>query len=225
MFYFSYHIGDFVSATCHLDLREEAIYRRLLDLYYQTETPLEDDVKALSRSIRAKGEEEVVKAILEEFFKLSDGVWRQTRVDEEIEKFREKSRKASESASHRWKAPIDTGSKSERKANAKRTHNETDPNGMLTKNQEPITNNQEPEKRKRESSAPSRSLPLTVIDPLWSPSAELITEVAEIATVSEKFARDCSIGFGAHYVGRSYKPTALRSALVKWVDRERRFRE
>ena len=120
MFFFSYHIGDFVSATHHLDLVEEAIYRRLLDLYYTTEKPLPDDVKVLARAIRAKGEEDAVKAILEEFFKLSDGVWRQTRVDEEIAKYRDKSRKASESASYRWKDPKGKEPQSERKANAKR---------------------------------------------------------------------------------------------------------
>ena len=39
MNYYQHHIGDFNNATRHLSLVERAIYRDLLDMYYDTEQP------------------------------------------------------------------------------------------------------------------------------------------------------------------------------------------
>lgn len=41
MNYYQHHIGDFNNATRHLSLVERAIYRDLLDMYYDTEKPID----------------------------------------------------------------------------------------------------------------------------------------------------------------------------------------
>ena len=83
--YYRHHIGDYLRDTAHLSLIEDAIYRRLLDLYYMRETPLVDDIPALCRLIRATADHaETVGVILKEFFVLVDGCWRQKRADHEI---------------------------------------------------------------------------------------------------------------------------------------------
>ena len=226
MFFFSYHIGDFISSTHHLDLVEEAIYRRLLDRYYLDEEPISGDIREIARSIRAKGQEEVVQAILDEFFTLSpSGAWRQARADEEIEKYREKSRKASESASVRWSKTDGKGSESGRNASGMRSHKNRTPYGMLTKNQEPRTNNQKPGQNKRGGSAPSTLPPDYIVDVMFTPPGDIVSEVAEAATVSEKEVIEWSIGFAAHNDGKGFTRRKLVSELVKWVDRERRLRK
>ena len=40
MNYYPFHIGDYASHTRHLTLMEDLAYRRLLDLYYLHERPL-----------------------------------------------------------------------------------------------------------------------------------------------------------------------------------------
>lgn len=53
MNHYPHHIGDFNTATMHLTFVERALYRELLDLYYDTEKPLMADVGKLARRVRA----------------------------------------------------------------------------------------------------------------------------------------------------------------------------
>lgn len=102
MNYYEHHIGDYAAATGHLSLIEDAIYSRLLRRYYMQEGPLPPPVDQCARLIGARGEEEIVKAILLEFFRLSDDGWHQKRADEDIERYRVKVEKKRASAVARW---------------------------------------------------------------------------------------------------------------------------
>jgi hypothetical protein len=51
-----------------LDLLEDLAYRRLLDLYYLHERPLNVSVAAVARQIGMREHEDKVKSMLEEFF-------------------------------------------------------------------------------------------------------------------------------------------------------------
>lgn len=84
MNYYQFHIGDYRTATSHLTLEEDATYHRLIDLQYDKEAPLPNDIAVLSRRIRSS--EAMVKVILTEFFSLSDGGWENKRVTEEVAK-------------------------------------------------------------------------------------------------------------------------------------------
>ena len=42
MNYYPFHIGDYISHTSHLSDAEDLAYRRMIDLYYQTEEPFKD---------------------------------------------------------------------------------------------------------------------------------------------------------------------------------------
>jgi len=53
MNYYPFHIGDFLSATKHLSWIEDAAFRRLLDVYYTTEKPLPNDLRAVCRLVLA----------------------------------------------------------------------------------------------------------------------------------------------------------------------------
>jgi len=134
MNYYPFHIGDYISHTSHLSDAEDLAYRRMIDLYYQTEEPFKD-VAWVAR--RIKSTPEIVKLLLEEFFEFDSDVWRSKRADEEIAKYRLKAdsaRNANRIKTEKKSALI-TELKSELIS---------EPNHIVTNNQEPITKNQEP---------------------------------------------------------------------------------
>ena len=130
MNYYPFHIGDYISHTSHLSDAEDLAYRRMIDLYYQTEEPFKD-VAWVAR--RIKSTTEIVKLLLEEFFEFDSDVWRSKRADEEIAKYRLKAdsaRNANRIKTEKKSALI-TELKSELIS---------EPNHIVTNNQEPITN-------------------------------------------------------------------------------------
>jgi uncharacterized protein YdaU (DUF1376 family) len=130
MNYYPFHIGDYISHTSHLSDAEDLAYRRMIDLYYQTEEPFAD-VAWVAR--RVKSTPEIVKLLLEEFFEVDFDGWRSKRADEEIAKYRAKAdsaRNANRVKSEKKSALI-TELKSELIS---------EPNHNVTNNQEPITN-------------------------------------------------------------------------------------
>jgi uncharacterized protein YdaU (DUF1376 family) len=132
MNYYQFHIGDYASHTRHLGRDEDLAYRRLLDVYYLGEKPLPQDPSDCARLILMSDCSADVERVLNEFFELSDLRWCNKRADEEISKYRDKSRKA-KLAGHLSAA-----------VRKERMLNERSRGVQLTNNQEPITNNQEP---------------------------------------------------------------------------------
>lgn len=102
MNYYSFNINDYLSDTAHLEPMEDLAYRRLLDLYYQTEMPLPDDIATLAKRIRLRGQEEAIVAVLNEFFIHYGDSYRHTRCDAELGELYQKSAKAKASAQARW---------------------------------------------------------------------------------------------------------------------------
>ncbi len=83
MKHYPHHIGDFNGATRHLTRIERSVYRDLLDLYYDTEQPLNTDVALLCRRILANSDEEstAVKQVLKEFFTSAKLGWYHDRCE------------------------------------------------------------------------------------------------------------------------------------------------
>lgn len=140
MNFYSFHPGDYTLRTAHLEPLEDLAYRRLLDLYYLNEGPLAGTPDELARVIRMRQSADEVKAVLEEFFQLSEAGWQHSHCDEVIAKYHAKAKQAATNgkAGGRPKKPSDNPE-------------ETQPvisglpgeSGSKT-NQEPETNNQEP---------------------------------------------------------------------------------
>lgn len=72
--------------TAHLPLIQMGAYDRLLDHYYAEEKPLPGDLDACCRIAGAvtRPERDAVRSVLAEFFTMDEGVYRNTRGDEEI---------------------------------------------------------------------------------------------------------------------------------------------
>lgn len=96
MNYYEHHLGDYAKDTAHLTMLEDGAYRRLLDRYYGTEQGIPADQAHRICRARSREEKAAVDAVLEEFFFLAEGVWKNNRAEEEIKKFSEKKPKADE---------------------------------------------------------------------------------------------------------------------------------
>jgi len=89
MNWYKHYMGDFARDTAHLTILQHGVYRLLLDHYYATEKPLQADILALQRIIRATtpDEQDAVKTVLKEFFCLKDGFYHNDRADRELSKY------------------------------------------------------------------------------------------------------------------------------------------
>jgi uncharacterized protein YdaU (DUF1376 family) len=132
MHYYQFHIGDYISHTIHLSSDEDLAYRRLLDMYYDTEQPIPNNIPLVSRRLRLGSE--VVKSVLDEFFIQSDEGYKNLRADLEIREYHafiDKQRNNGKLGGRPKKTqckPIDNPSQTQKKPNQQPT----------TTNQQPI---------------------------------------------------------------------------------------
>jgi uncharacterized protein YdaU (DUF1376 family) len=100
--FYQLHIGDYVAATAHLSWDEDLAYRRLMDAYYAREQPIPAELAQACRIIRAEkpAHRAAVKAVLEEFFDLTDRGWVQKRCEQELERYADKRANARTAAQH-----------------------------------------------------------------------------------------------------------------------------
>ena len=151
MHYYQFNIGDYASHTRHLSLIEDLAYRRLLDLYYLHERPLNDCSASVARLIGMAEYHEQVEAVLVEFFEHIDGGYVNQRADKEISHFHSKLEQASRAG----------------KASAQRRLNARSTDVQPNNNHKPITNNQETITKDKTATRGSR-LPAD-----WKPNVEL----------------------------------------------------
>jgi len=93
MHYYNFNIGDYMKHTLHLTLEEDLAYRRLLDMYYDTESPIPNNIPSVSRRLRM--DSKIVESVLNEFFEASSEGYKNYRADGEIadyHKFLEKQK-------------------------------------------------------------------------------------------------------------------------------------
>lgn len=93
MHYYTRHLGDYTMSTAHLSMIEHGAYTLLLDQHYATEKPLPTDMNMLCRILRASSKVEVaaIKAVLEQFWTLTDTGWVQKRAQEEMLRYAERT--------------------------------------------------------------------------------------------------------------------------------------
>jgi len=144
MNYYQFHIADWALHTSHLTLEEEAVYRRLLDYYYDTESPIPSETQPVFRRLRLRGYEEIASDILCEFFVLEGDGWHNKRADSEIEAYQAKANQARLNGKRGGRPKKNNGLQKE---NPEKTQPVISGNPEKSKskaNQEPRTKNQEP---------------------------------------------------------------------------------
>lgn len=145
--YYKFHIGDFIRATHYLSNEEDLAYRRLLDMYYETEHPIPLETQLVSRRLRIGIE--ALEFVLSEFFERTELGWTNRRADLEIREYhalQERNRENGKSGGR----PKKTQPVSAR-----------NPDETLTRNHKPETINQITTK-----SAPAQK-PVDVTDSVW----------------------------------------------------------
>jgi uncharacterized protein YdaU (DUF1376 family) len=133
MHYYQFSIGDYRAATAHLSNEEDLAYRRLLDMYYDTEQKIPLDTQWVARRIRM--EPVVIREVLNDMFVRHEDGYFHARCADVIEQYHamaEKNR-ANGRLGGRKKNPMGSDSQ---------------PIAKATINQEPITNNHKPKKEK-----------------------------------------------------------------------------
>ena len=106
MEWYKFDLVAYDRATADLNLREHGVYRRLLDLYYQSEKPLLNNRQWLVRqlSIGHKWDSQALVKVLSRYFILdtSDGCYHNSRADAEIAEYKGRSEQNRVNAKHRW---------------------------------------------------------------------------------------------------------------------------
>jgi uncharacterized protein YdaU (DUF1376 family) len=94
--YMQLYVSDYLADTAHLTAQQHGAYMLLLMNYWQRGKALDNSNERLSHVARLSPEEWAdAKPTLEEFFIVEGNLWTHTRVEDDLEKIREKSAKAS----------------------------------------------------------------------------------------------------------------------------------
>jgi uncharacterized protein YdaU (DUF1376 family) len=146
MHYYQFNIGDYAKSTKHLTLLEDLAYRRLLDIYYDTEKPLTSNVKQLARIAGMSEYIDEINNVLSDFFTETEKGFTQKKTACEIEAYQAKAGTARVNGKLGGRPkkthPEPKETQSVNSANPDETG--LKPNYKpLTINQEPLTNNQE----------------------------------------------------------------------------------
>lgn len=91
---YDHYPGDYARDTAGLSLTEHGAYRKLLDSYYSTESPIPDATKFRIAGAATKREKDAVTSVLESFFELKSGRWTHARVEQELDKYRSRIERA-----------------------------------------------------------------------------------------------------------------------------------
>lgn len=133
MHYYQFNIGDYRAATAHLSNEEDLAYRRLLDMYYDTENKIPLDTHWVSKRLRLATQ--VVDDVLQDMFVRHEDGWFHARCDDVIQQYHamaEKNR-ANGRLGGRKKNPL-----------GNQLETQSEPIAKATNNDKPLTINQEP---------------------------------------------------------------------------------
>lgn len=93
MNFYPFHLGDYATHTRHLSLLEDLAYRRMIDLYYTSESPLPVEPENVARLIGMKDHLDCVKNVLSDFFLISEVGHTHTRCEREISRHKTEKKK------------------------------------------------------------------------------------------------------------------------------------
>ena len=199
MNYYPHHIGDYRSATLHLSDLEDLAYRRLLEMYYDTEKPIPADTQWVSRRIRLGLD--VVETVLNDFFTLTENGFFHARCDMEIREYNIKAERSRLNGLKGGRRKANAGA-AKNPAGSQQVTSSNPPATSGLANHEPVTMNHEPlntlPKGKGDKS------PLTTDEIIFGYGLPLLTN----AGTSEKQARSFLGG-----LRKQHGDTALVDAL------------
>lgn len=218
MNFYQFHIGDYMKNTAHLSNEEDLAYRRLLDIYYDDEGPIPDDIKRIARRIRCNAE--AVASVLDEFFELCEDGWRSKRCDDELAKYQAMKDGGRRGAQRRWDKEGNTLPKPSASGGGNRgaiggaSPPQTPPNA--NHNQEPVTNNQEPVNTSYSTeSAHARTEAVRFTPPEKRETADFFLEHGSTMEEAGKFWHHYTAS--GWMLGNGRRMKSWQSAAHKWI--------
>jgi len=224
MHFYPHHIGDYRANTAHLSNEQDLAYRRLLEMYYDSEKPIPEDIDWVAKRLRVTRES--VQDVLEDFFEHTEQGWSHARCDEEIQKFHGFVEAGKRGAMKRWNKASLLPPDSPPIA----TLSEANATPIPTKNQEPRTKNHKPIEKAAPVARPL-DVPVSVWDsflqlrktkkaPVTSAALDGIKREADAAGWTlEEALQECCVrgwqGFKADWVEKRTKGKSQDDALVK----------
>ena len=247
MHFYQHHIGDFNNATRHLSIIERAIYRDLLDMYYEQESAIDaSDLTKLQRRllIRSTDEQQALDFVLDEFFEKQDDFYFNNRCESEIKQYQDKletaikAGKASgearrKKANKKQRKDLDTkgvdDDMNDRSTDVQQTLNENTQNVEPTNNHEPRTINQEP-KNSNNNSASDFSVIDSIADwvhpELTEINAMLMLGAPPVPAISQADYDYQLAKFKNYYAEEEQKSSYIRTegrrkdVLTEWIKRD-----
>lgn len=156
MHYYKFNIPDWHLHTAHLSLVEDAVYRRLIDHYYDTESPIPSETQPVLRRLRLANESDIAAAILQEFFVLTDEGWRHKRCDRIISEYHSKANTNKENGKNGGRPRKDAPTNNQSETQPVISGN---PSETLTTNQELLTIDKPRAAKKAARKSPKTTLP------------------------------------------------------------------
>ena len=94
MHYYQFNIKDYSFATLRMTLLEDLAFRRMLDLFYESEKALPHELKRIAKLIGMPEHQEQIRDVLNEFWEETENGWVNTRAEKEIGKYQAKAESA-----------------------------------------------------------------------------------------------------------------------------------
>jgi uncharacterized protein YdaU (DUF1376 family) len=188
MHYYKFNVAGWAKDTSHLSLKEEAIYLRLINFYYDHEKPIPLKTHLVLRKLRMADESETVDIILEEFFTKTKDGWIQNHCEKLIGEYQKMAERNKKNAKLGGRPKINDLAKPSGNPEDNQEETESNPKGipnykLETNNQELETNNQDSD---FEPSAPppkKQSLDYDRIKEIFNAT---LTKASNIVKLTEK---------------------------------------
>ncbi len=153
MHYYKFNIAEWVKETHHLSLKEEAIYLRLINFYYDHEKPIPLKNHLVLRKLRLSDESDIVEMILEEFFIKSKKGWTHKYCDKLIGEYQKMADRNKKNAKLGGRPKNNDLAKPSGIPDANQVETESKSNGipnykLRTNNYKLETNNEKPASKK-----------------------------------------------------------------------------
>lgn len=91
MHYYQFNIKDYSFATIRMSLMEDLAFRRMLDLFYESEQPLPFELKRVAKLIGMLDHQEEIRDVLNEFWTETESGWVNSRALSEIKAYKAKA--------------------------------------------------------------------------------------------------------------------------------------
>lgn len=180
MIWYKFHIGDYLTHTVHLSDAEDLAYRRLLDLYYMSESQIPLDTTVVARKIRL--DLDITESVLGEFFEKTETGYFNSRCHVEIAKYQHQVEN-NRQLGKRGGRPLKTESVTESKPNhnpkkiQKQKEKNTNTSSSMTSRFDNFWNNWPTSKRKVAKTACKAKWERLALDPLADEINAVVTQL------------------------------------------------